>query len=503
MLVKVNTGNILGVDANPVVVEVDVASGGMPGCNLVGLPSTSVNEGKVRVKAAIANAGFKLESRRITINLAPAEMRKDTAAFDLPIALGILGAFELLPKASLRGIFAVGELALDGRLRAIRGTVPIADLARRLAAQELIVPRDSAREAAVVTGLKVRAAHHLQEVVSHLRGETLLPLSYPLSTAEQETIPDVDLADVKGQQVPKRALEIAAAGGHNLLFVGPPGAGKSMLARRLPTILPQLELEEALAVTKIFSVAGLLPSAGLIRSRPFRAPHHTVSQVGLVGGGPNLRPGELTLAHHGVLFLDELLEFQRGTLEALRQPLEDRFITITRARGTVTFPANVQLVSAMNPCPCGHHGDPRRSCVCSQAAIERYWSRLSGPLLDRIDLHVEVGALTFAEMTRAADEEYSRDVRTRVQRARRVQLARPSTRRCNARLTAEQVRRTCGLDEQTRRLVETAVDRLGLSARAVGRLVKVSRTIADLAGEEAIQAHHMAEALAYRQLTCA
>ncbi len=500
MLVKVNTGNVSGVDAYRVTVEVDARRGGMPGHNLVGLPSTRVTEGKVRIRAAILNSGFKLESRRVTVNLAPAERRKDTAAFDLPIALGTLGAYGLLPPDAFDGMLALGELALDGGLRRVNGVLPVADLARRLGYDELLVPRCCASEAAVVSGLKVRAAENLEAVVRHLRGEEQLPVFKSLKRSPAASDCTVDMADVKGQAGPKRALEIAAAGGHNLLLVGPPGSGKSMLSRRLPTILPPLTFEEALEVTRIYSVTGLLGSTGLVRQRPFRAPHHTVSQAGLVGGGPGPRPGELSLAHNGVLFLDELLEFQRGPLEALRQPLEDRQITITRARGTIDFPADVQLVAAMNPCPCGHRGDPRRTCTCSGGAIERYWSRLSGPLLDRFDLLLEVGAVSFGEMTGNAPAEPSADVRRRVTSARKRQQDRGGPAHSNARLDAKQLRLHCAIDDRGHRLLETAMEQLGLSARAMQRVLKVARTIADLAGEAELSATHLAEAIAYRQL---
>ncbi len=499
MLVKVNTGNVHGVDAYRVVVEVDASRGGMPGYSLVGLPSARVTEGKVRVRAAILNSGYKLESRRVTVNLAPAELRKDTAAFDLPIALGTLGAYELLPPEAFAGRMALGELALDGGLRRVNGVLPVADLAHRLGMRELLVPRENAEEAAVVSGLQVRAASTLQEVARHLSGAEEIPLYVP-GPEPPPASALLDLAAVKGQAGPKRALEIAAAGGHNLLLVGPPGSGKSMLARRLPSILPPLTFAEGLEVTRIYSVTGLLGTTGLIRERPFRAPHHTVSQAGLVGGGPGPRPGELSLAHNGVLFLDELLEFQRPTLEALRQPLEDRQISITRARASMSFPADVQLVAAMNPCPCGHRGDPRRTCTCSNGAIERYWSRLSGPLMDRIDLLLDVPAVSFEEMTGDAATECSADVRSRVIAARRRQENRPGPGRCNARLEPEQYDRDCAIDAGGHRILKTAVERMGLSARAMQRVVKVARTIADLGDAADIAAAHVAEAIAYRRL---
>ena len=502
MLARIQTTAIVGVEACPVTVEVDARKGGglMPGLNLVGLPSSRVSEGKVRIRTALINAGFKLESRRITINLAPAGLRKDTAAFDLPIALALLAAFEEIPTSALEGVLAIGELALDGALRPVRGVLPAVARARQEGHAQALVPAANAQEAAVVQGVAVHAAAHLRPVVEHLLGARLLPQVTPQPTpASIRQGPD--LAEVRSQALPKRALEIAAAGGHNLLLVGPPGAGKSMLARRLPGILPAPSFEERLETTRVFSVAGLLNGTPLLRDRPFRAPHHSISPVGLVGGGPHLRPGELSLAHRGVLFLDELLEFPRATLEGLRQPLEERRITITRARGSVHLPADVQLVAAMNPCPCGHAGDPRRTCVCSDKAVRRYWSRLSGPLLDRIDLQIPVPAVDFDTLVGDGVEEPSAVVAARVEAARAVQRARHGAdERTNAHLNAAEVRRHCALDAASRGALRRAVERFGLSARAVQRVLKVARTIADLAGREALSRRDVLEAVGYREL---
>ncbi|MDB4982520.1 MAG: Mg chelatase, subunit ChlI, partial [Myxococcales bacterium] len=397
MLARIASAAVVGIEAAPIDVEVDVAVG-LPGCNIVGLADAGVREGRVRIRSALDNSGFKLPPRKITVNLAPADLRKDGAAFDLPIAVGMLCAAGLVEPAATNDTLFVGELALDGSVRPVRGVLPIAVWARAHGVRRLVVPRENAGEAAVVGGCEVRGAQDLGRLVALLRGEPAgegegphgAPSSAPRTPSALTSPPSADLADVHGQEVPRRALEIAAAGGHNLLFVGPPGSGKTMLARRLPGILPPLTFEESLETTMVYSIAGLLGGAAILRERPFRAPHHTVTSAGLVGGGTLVRPGEITLAHNGVLFLDELLEFARPALEALRQPLEDRTIALVRARRAVAYPADFMLVTALNPCPCGHHGNPLRTCTCSQAAIAAYRARLSGPLVDRIDLHVEV-----------------------------------------------------------------------------------------------------------------
>jgi magnesium chelatase family protein len=496
---RVASAAVVGIEAAPIDVEVDVAVG-LPCCNIVGLADAGIREGRVRIRGALDNSGFKLPPRRITVNLAPADLRKDGAAYDVPIAVGMLCAGGVVPPEALAGTLFVGELALDGTLRPVRGVLPIAAWARARAVHRLVVPPENAGEAAVAGGCDVRAPRHLGELVALLRGEATEAAPAPAAPPSRAPAPagPRDLADVRGQELPRRAMEIAAAGGHNLLFVGSPGSGKTMLAQRLPGILPPLSFEEALETTMVYSIAGLLGGSSLIGARPFRAPHHTVSSPGLIGGGPHVRPGEISLAHNGVLFLDELLEFPRGVLESLRQPLEDRAITVVRVRRAVTFPADFMLIAALNPCPCGHLGSSVRTCTCSLAAVAAYRARLSGPLLDRIDLHVDVPALPYQELAHAAPGESTAAVRARVMAARERQRTRGA--KANARLTATELAAVAPLDGAGHALLERAVARLGLSARAITRIRRVARTIADLDGSPTVGAAHLAETLQYRLL---
>jgi magnesium chelatase family protein len=505
MLAKVMSCAIVGLDAETVDVEVDIIRGA-PAFNLVGLPDAAVRESRDRVHSAIKNSGFSFPAnKRITVNLAPADLRKEGPAYDLPIAVGVLAASQQVWPDRLEGGLFIGELSLDGTTRHTKGILPMTAVARQLGYVRVFVPAEDAGEAALLPDVEVIPVASLGELVGHLTGlRPIEPFSVDLEEAFAGTVHyAADFADIMGQEHVKRAMEVAAAGGHNLLMTGPPGAGKTLIAKSLPSIMPRMSVDEALEVTKIYSVAGQLPAdTPLIRERPFRAPHHTISYAGLVGGGAWPRPGEISLAHRGVLFLDELPEFGQNLIEVLRQPLEGnpREIAISRASGTVTYPANFMFIAAQNPCPCGYFGDPTHPCSCSNAMVTRYQKRISGPLMDRIDLHVDVPRVDYDKLTAVQRGETSASVRERVERAREQQAARfkESDLLCNADMGPSEVRELCQLDDTGNRLMRSAMSQMSLSARAFHRILKVARTIADLNGDEAIQPAYLAEALQYR-----